>query len=64
MSGAASIVRPGIPEFMREHAVPAADIVTPNQFELDFCPGRTSATRRDALAAIDALHALGPRRSW
>src|SRR5256885_4115234 len=54
-------VRPGIPEFMREHAVPAADVVTPNQFELDHLTGRTSATRRDALAAIDALHALGPK---
>ena len=61
MSGAASIVRPGIAEFMREHAVPAADVVTPNQFELDLLSGRTSATRRDARAAIDALHALGPK---
>jgi pyridoxine kinase len=54
-------VRPGIPEFMREHAVPAADVVTPNQFELDHLTGRTSATRRDALAAIDVLHTLGPK---
>jgi pyridoxine kinase len=54
-------VRPGIPEFMRERAVPAADVVTPNQFELDHMTGRTSATRRDALAAIEALHALGPQ---
>jgi pyridoxine kinase len=54
-------VRPGIPEFMRQHALPMADIVTPNQFELDYLTGRTSATRRDALAAIDALHALGPK---
>src|SRR4051812_33561986 len=54
-------VRPGIPEFMRGHAVPAADIVTPNQFELDHLTGRASATRRDALAAIEALHTLGPK---
>jgi len=54
-------VWPGIPEFMRDHALPAADIVTPNQFELDYLTGRTSATRRDALAAVDALHALGPK---
>ena len=33
--GRGVFVRPGIPEFMRERAVPAADIVTPNQFELD-----------------------------
>ena len=54
-------VRPGIPEFMRDHALPAADIVTPNQFELDYLTDRTSATRRDALAAVDVLHALGPK---
>jgi pyridoxine kinase len=59
--GRGVFVRPGIPEFMREHAVRAADIVTPNQFELDLLSGRSSATRRDALAAIDAVHALGPK---
>jgi len=58
--GRGVFVRPGIPEFMREHMVPAAAIVTPNQFELDYLTGRSSATRRDALAAIEALHALGP----
>ena len=59
--GRGVFVRPGIPEFMRERAVPAADFVTPNQFELDHLTGRTSATMTDALAAIDALHELGPR---
>jgi pyridoxine kinase len=59
--GRGVFVRPGIPEFMREAAVPAADVVTPNQFELDLLSGRTSATRREALAAIDAVHRLGPR---
>jgi pyridoxine kinase len=54
-------VRPGIPEFMRGHAVPAADVVTPNQFELDYLSGRTSATLRDARAAIDVVHGLGPK---
>ena len=32
-------VRPGIPEFMRDKVIPAADIVTPNQFELDYLSG-------------------------
>jgi pyridoxine kinase len=59
--GRGVFVRPGIPEFMREHAVGAADIVTPNQFELDHLTGGASTTRRDALAALDALHALGPK---
>jgi pyridoxine kinase len=58
--GRGVFVRPGIPEFMRDHAVRAADVVTPNQFELDLLSGQTSATRRDALAAIDAVHTLGP----
>lgn len=50
----------GIPEFMRDVAVPAADIVTPNRFELDYLTGRTEASRASALRAIDALHARGP----
>jgi pyridoxine kinase len=54
-------VRPGIAEFLRDKAVPAADIVTPNHFELGELTGRRSATLNDALAAIDALHAMGPR---
>jgi pyridoxine kinase len=53
-------VRDGVAEFMRECALPAADVVTPNQFELDYLSGRASATMRQALAAIDAVHALGP----
>jgi pyridoxine kinase len=54
-------VRPGIPEFMRQHAVPAADVVTPNQFELELLCGRTTATLPDLRAAIAAVHGLGPR---
>jgi pyridoxine kinase len=54
-------VRKGIPEFLRDKAVPAADIVTPNQFELDYIAGRESKTLTDALGAVAAVHALGPR---
>jgi pyridoxine kinase len=54
-------VEAGVPEFLREHAVPAADVVTPNQFELDQLSGRPSTTLREAVAAVEALHALGPR---
>jgi pyridoxine kinase len=53
-------VRPGVPEFFRDKAVPAADIVTPNQFELDHLTGGESKTLAQAFAAIDALHAVGP----
>jgi pyridoxine kinase len=54
-------VRPEVAEFLRERAVPAADVVTPNAFELAYLAGRPSATLAEACAAIDALHARGPR---
>jgi pyridoxine kinase len=58
--GRGVFVRPGIPEFMRERALLAADIVTPNQFELDYLSGFTSKTIGEAARACDALHAMGP----
>jgi pyridoxine kinase len=54
-------VREGVPEFMREKALPAADVITPNQFELDWLAGGESRTLAQAFVAIDALHARGPR---
>jgi pyridoxine kinase len=59
--GRGFFVRPGIPEFMKAHAVPAADIVTPNQFELEFLTDRTVRTMADALDATAALRATGPK---
>jgi pyridoxine kinase len=59
--GRGVFVREGIPEFMRERAVPAADIVTPNQFELEYLSGQSVKKPAEALSAIDTVHALGPR---
>lgn len=59
--GRGFFVRPGIPEFMRDRVVPAADLVTPNQFELEFLTGRTVSTAEGLLDAVDALRARGPR---
>jgi pyridoxine kinase len=59
--GRGVFVRPGIPEFMRAHAVPAADIVTPNQFELDHLSDMTTGTLADAKRAVGAVQRLGPR---
>jgi pyridoxine kinase len=59
--GRGVFVRPGVPEFMRDRAVPAADIVTPNQFELDYLSGLTSKTIGDAVRACGALQAMGPK---
>ena len=59
--GRGFFVRPGIPEFFRDHAVPVADIVTPNQFELAWLADRPIASLEDALAAAAAVRATGPR---
>jgi pyridoxine kinase len=54
-------VRPGLPEFFRDRAVPMADIITPNQFELEFLTGRTIGSLADAIEATAAARALGPK---
>ena len=54
-------VRPGIPEFMRDQVVPAADVVTPNHFELDFLTGRTTTTLAEVLGAARELQQRGPK---
>jgi len=59
--GRGVFVRPGIPEFMRERVVPSADVVTPNQFELEHLSGHPTSTLSDVLAAVDRVHACGPR---
>lgn len=59
--GRGFFVRSGIPEFMKARAVPAADIVTPNQFELEYLAGGAVHTLADALEATAALRARGPR---
>ena len=53
-------VRPGIPEFMRDQVVPAADVVTPNHFELDYLSGIESRSHAALGEALAALHARGP----
>src|SRR3712207_4406332 len=59
--GRGVFVRPGIPEFMREQAVPAADIVTPNQFELDYLSGIATQTLDDVKEAVASVHRMGPK---
>jgi pyridoxine kinase len=59
--GRGIFVAQGIPEFMKEKAVPAADIITPNHFELDFLSCRESKTLAQVRDALKAVHDLGPR---
>lgn len=48
-------VKPGIPEFMRDRAVPRADILTPNAFELGWLAGMQVTSVDSAIAAARAL---------
>ena len=59
--GRGVFVQPGIAEFMRDHAVPAAQIVTPNHFELDHLTGGTTTAIADVLKAVESLRKRGPR---
>lgn len=53
-------VAPAIPILLRERVVPAADIITPNQFELGFLTGTEPDDLASTLASADAARALGP----
>lgn len=55
-------VRPGIADLLREQAVPAADILTPNRFELELLTGLPCGDRAQARAAMLALRARMPNQ--
>jgi pyridoxine kinase len=59
-AGRGFFVRPRIPGFIKEVAVPAADIITPNQFELEFLTGVEVGNLNDALRAAEKARRLGP----
>ncbi|MGZ0067877.1 pyridoxal kinase PdxY [Microbacterium sp. Yaish 1] len=54
-------VAPAIPVLLRERVVPAADIITPNQFELGFLTETEPTDLDSTLASVDAARAMGPR---
>lgn len=53
-------VAPAIPVLLRERVVPAADLITPNQFELGFLTGTEPSDLEATLASVDAARAMGP----
>ncbi|GGK29385.1 pyridoxal kinase PdxY [Deinococcus malanensis] len=63
--GRGVFVRPELPEQIAAKAIPAADIVTPNQFELELLTGQQIDTLEHALQAAhalrDRLRPEGPR---
>jgi pyridoxine kinase len=54
-------VQPEIPALIRDQVVPAADIVTPNQFELEFLTGLPVSSLTEVLAAARRLRERAPR---
>jgi pyridoxine kinase len=54
-------VRPGIADFFRDQAVPAADLLTPNVFELKCLTGLPCTTLAACKTAIRALQARMPQ---
>lgn len=68
--GSGMFVLPGVPELIRDRVVPAADVLTPNAFELSYLafggdPDEVDAERvaslDELLGAVDAVRAMGPR---
>ncbi len=53
-------VAPAIPVLLRERVVPAADIITPNQFELGYLTNTDPDTLESTLASVDLARAMGP----
>ncbi|MBI1259930.1 MAG: pyridoxal kinase PdxY [Chloroflexi bacterium] len=47
--------------FFRDKGVPAADIITPNQFELSHLTGIAIKSLQDARAACEKAHGMGPK---
>ena len=54
-------VRAGVAAFFAERALPRADLITPNHFELEHLTGCRVVTLSDAKAAVAVLHDRGPR---
>ena len=53
-------VAPAIPDLLRDHVVPVADIITPNQFELGYLTDTLPDTLESTLASADLARAMGP----
>ena len=59
--GRGIFVRSGVPEFFRAAAVPMADIITPNHFELDYLSGVEGRSTADISRALAIVHRRGPK---
>ena len=60
-TGPGIYVQPGVATFMRDTAVASADILTPNQFELEYLAGFAVPDLARLRDALTHLHKRGPR---
>jgi pyridoxine kinase len=60
-AGSGCFVHPDIPPVLREHVVPRADIITPNQFELGFLTGTEPQTMDEILTSAELARKMGPQ---
>ncbi len=64
-TGRGLFVRPGVPELLAAESLPAADILTPNQFELEQLTGMTCDSPTELRLAVarlqSAMRQAGPR---
>lgn len=54
-------VAPEVQSLIRDRVVPAADLITPNQFELGFLTGTDPHTIDETLASVDLIRQNGPQ---
>ncbi|MDR2793846.1 MAG: pyridoxal kinase PdxY [Treponema sp.] len=54
-------VKPGIPDMFKNTIIPIADIVTPNQFELEALTGMDTSNTANVKKAVAELHRMGPK---
>ena len=60
--GRGLFVRPGIPEFLRQRALPNTDIITPNQFEFELLIGHEVESMQAAVTGARSLLRRHPDR--
>lgn len=58
--GRGVFVNPAIPDFLRDQAIPFANIITPNQFEFELLTGSKPADLQDAVKIARQLRGRGP----
>ena len=58
--GRGVFVNPAIPDFLRDQAMPNANIITPNQFEFELLTGSKPASVAEAVRTARLLRGRGP----